>query len=70
MQISDSRWLYGTWVHNGRPKLYDRKADPDQRRNALRENPDVASRLHRKMIAELERLGGPDEWIGKLDAKL
>ncbi len=70
MQISDNRWLYGAWVHNGGPKLYDRKADPDQKRNKIKENPDVASRLHRKMIGELARLEAPDDWIGKLDAKL
>jgi arylsulfatase A-like enzyme len=69
-QISDRRWLYGAWPHGGRPKLYDRKKDPNQKRNVLRANPDVAARLHRKMIKEMKRLGAPDDWIGVLDGKL
>jgi len=66
-QISDRRWLYGLWpVHA--PKLYDRKTDPNQKKNVIRKNPAVAKRLHKKLIAEMKRLGAPAEWIARLDA--
>ena len=69
-QISDHRWLYGAWVHDHPPKLYDRKTDPDQKRDVLKKNPTVARRLHRKLVAELERLGSPREFIEIIASKL
>jgi len=68
-QIGDRRWLYGAWAHENPPKLFDRQTDPAQKRSVLKANRNVARRLHRKMIAEMERLDAPAEWIGKLDAK-
>lgn len=68
-QITDRRWLYGAWAGDNPPKLFDRLTDPDQKRNVLRKHPDRARRLHRKLIAELRRLGAPDKWINSLDSK-
>jgi len=68
-QVSDRRWLYGAWVHEHPPKLFDRRTDPDQKRDVLKKHPTVARRLHRKMIAELRRLGAPHHWVESLDAK-
>jgi len=50
------------------PKLYDRKTDPDQKKNVIRKNSTVAKRLHKKLIAEMKRLGSPAEWVARLDA--
>jgi arylsulfatase A-like enzyme len=66
-QISDRRWLYGIWPPHG-PKLYDRKTDPDQKKNVVRKNPSVAKRLHRKLISERKRLDAPADWVDKLDS--
>ncbi|HDZ21539.1 hypothetical protein LCGC14_0124080 [marine sediment metagenome] len=68
-QISDRRWLYGVWIHDHAPRLYDRKADPDQRRDVFKKHPDVARRLHRKLIAEMRRLGAAEDWVRLLDAR-
>ena len=51
------------------PKLFDRKTDPNQKRDVLKKNPAVARRLHRKLIAEMKRLDAPADWIAELDAK-
>ena len=68
-QISNRRWLYGAWVHAHPPKLFDTRTDPDQKHDVLKKHPVVARRLHRKLIAELKRLGAPDEWVASLDSK-
>ncbi len=68
-QISDARWLYGAWVHDNPPKLFNREADPQQQRDALKDHPQVARELHDAMTAELRRLGAPEDWIEALDAK-
>lgn len=69
-QISDRRWLYGTWVHDHPPKLYDRRTDPDQKRDVLKKNPQAAKRLHRRLVRELKGLGSPDEFVKKINEKL
>jgi len=68
-QITNRRWLYGAWAHEHAPKLFDRKSDPEQKRDVLKQNPAVALRLHRKLMAELKRLGAPQDWVQSLDAK-
>ena len=69
-QISDRRWLYGAWVHDHPPKLFDRRTDPDQKRDVLKKNPAVARRLHRKLVVELERLGSPAEFVQTIGDKM
>jgi arylsulfatase A-like enzyme len=69
-QISDRRWLYGTWVHEHPPKLFDRKTDPDQKRDVLKKNPAVARRLHRKLVAELKHLGSPTDFVQTINDKI
>jgi len=68
-QISDRRWLYGAWVHDNPARLYDRRTDPDQKRDVLAEHPDVAQRLHRKLISEMRDRGAPEAWVKRLDEK-
>ena len=67
-QISDRRWLYGVWIHDHAPKLFDRKADPNQKRNVIKKHAAVARKLHRKLIAELRQLGAAEDWVNRLDA--
>jgi len=66
-QITDKRWLYGLWIHDHAPKLFDRKADPNQKRNVIRQRPAVARRLHRKLMAEMRRLGTAEDWLAQLE---
>ncbi len=68
-QISDRRWLYGTWAHEHAPRLFDRQADPDQQTDVIAQNPDVARKLHRAMIQQMQTLNAPADWLAKLDAK-
>jgi len=69
-QISDKRWLYGVWPHDNPPRLYDRRADPDQKHDVLRKNRDVAQQLHRKLIRQMRQLESPEPWVTSLDSKL
>jgi arylsulfatase A-like enzyme len=68
-QISDQRWLYGLWAYRHAPKLFDRKTDPDQKRNVLRKHPTVARRMHRALMNELNRLEAPASFLEILDKK-
>ncbi|MBN2451066.1 MAG: sulfatase [Lentisphaeria bacterium] len=67
-QISDARWLYGLWPFHNPPRLYDRRADPEQRVDVFAQHPDQARQLHQALMAEMQRLEAPAEWISKLQA--
>jgi len=66
-QISDRRWLYGLWVHDHPPKLFDSKTDLNQKRDVAKKHPAIARKLHRKLMAELRRLGAAEDWISRLE---
>lgn len=51
------------------PKLYDRRTDPNQKRDVFRENPDIARRLHRRLVAEMRAIDSPPDWITALDSQ-
>ena len=72
IQITDKRWLYGVRPapDRKRPKLYDRKTDPNQKRDVLKKNPGIARRLHRKLVSEMRSLKVPPDWIDAVDSKL
>jgi arylsulfatase A-like enzyme len=67
-QISDRRWLYGLWEHHHAPKLFDRKTDPDQKRNVIKKHSAVARRLHKELMAEMRSLGAGEDWLAKLES--
>jgi hypothetical protein len=57
-------------VHDHAPRLYDRKTDPNQKRDVVKKRPDIARKLHHKLIAEMRRLGASKDWLGRLDARI
>ena len=60
--VTDETWtlLVGGRDHD-KPELYNMKKDPGQQHNVIRQNPAVAKRLHKALIAFLEDKGtAPD----------
>jgi arylsulfatase A-like enzyme len=68
-QITDKRWLYGTWAYDNPPRLFDRETDPAQSRDVLSAQPQIAKELHRQLVARMRELDAPSEWIAKIDEK-
>lgn len=54
-QATDGRWLYATWRGLRRPALFDLKADTAIRKNVLRGNAPVATRLHGEIVQFMKR---------------
>ena len=60
--VTDGRWSYISYgERGGKPELYDLRQDPGQRRNVLRQNPKVASRMRRALGSFLQEVGTPEE---------
>jgi len=60
--VTDKRWTYLAYGEKGgKPELYDLKADPQQKKNIIRQEPKVAARMHRALTAFLKDVGTPEE---------
>jgi arylsulfatase A-like enzyme len=60
--VTDKRWTYmAHGEKNGKPELYDMKADPGQKRNVVRQYPGVARRMEKALFKFLEEVGTPEE---------
>jgi len=56
-QAMERRWLYASWKEVREPVLFDMKADPEIRRNVIRQQPAAAKRLHEKILRFMENQG-------------
>ncbi len=60
--VTDKRWTYIAYGEkDGKPELYDVKADPAQKRNVLRKYPGVARRMEKALLKFLAQVGTPEE---------
>ena len=60
--MTDKRWTYLAYGEKGgKPELYDLKADPQQKKNIIRQEPKVAARMPRALTAFLKDVGTPEE---------
>jgi arylsulfatase A-like enzyme len=58
--VTDKRWSYlAHGEKGGKPELYDLRADPQQKKNVIRQEPKVAAKMHRALTAFLKQVGTP-----------
>jgi len=62
-ETMDDRWLYASWRGQRKPMLLDMKEDPRIRCNLARRMPEIAVRLHKKLIRFMEQQGVEQETI-------
>ncbi len=60
--VRSERYAFMNFPNRADWQLFDLRGDPKQRRNIVKANPDVAEKLHRKLMRLLEGLDCPD-WI-------
>jgi arylsulfatase A-like enzyme len=61
--VTGPRWTFVTGCEPWRPTLHDRKTDPDQKRNVIRQQPRVAAKLNEALIAFMRSRGAVEEYI-------
>ena len=60
--VTDKRWSYISYgERDGKPELYDLKADPGQKRNVIRKEATVASRMRKALDTFLASVDTPKE---------
>ena len=66
--LLDGRWLYHPYGEGpkgaGKPALYDRKADPECRKNVYSKNKAQAAKMHRQIVRFFQEHGASKEVIG------
>jgi arylsulfatase A-like enzyme len=55
--VRDERYKYIEFYKDGRKELYDLEEDPGERSNIIKEHPEKAGELKRKLYSWLERIG-------------
>ncbi|MFC1719102.1 sulfatase [Candidatus Poribacteria bacterium] len=66
-QAMTGRWIYTTWRGQRKPSLIDLDADPLAEANVVNDHPDVARRLHAKIIQFMNRQDISDDFIASFD---
>ena len=59
--VRDGRWILNDYVDPEKCELYDLPNDPNQERNVIKENPEVAARLHEAALAFLRNHEAPSQ---------
>ncbi len=66
-QAMTGRWIYTTWRGQRKPSLIDLDADPLAEANVVNDHPDVARRLHAKIVRFMNRQDISDDFIASFD---
>ena len=60
--VTDKRWTYLSYGEKGgKPELYDMREDPGQKRNVIRQHPQVARRMAKALRGFLHDVGTPEQ---------
>jgi arylsulfatase A-like enzyme len=68
--VTTDRWAYCCWLGQRPCALWDRKKDPDQKRNVARKNPAVVKRLHAELVRFFQSTGTDETYIERHAPKM
>ena len=61
--VTGPRWTLVTGPEGWKPALHDRKEDPGQKRNVIRNHPQIAARMQAALVEFMRERGASEEYI-------
>ncbi|MEW6355496.1 MAG: sulfatase [Planctomycetota bacterium] len=68
--VTNKRWAYCCWLGMRPAALWDRKADPDQKKDVAKKHPDVVKEMHKELATFLRSVGAAEAYITAHDPQM